>query len=76
MMLFSACKQVLCENNMQILKLLSEEVFEFGKETMTAAKVTANSHYFVQCIGQQANTRMHKEKAETSNTNVLVYTVS
>lgn len=32
--------QVLCENNMQILKLLSEEVFEV-KDQMTAAKTKA-----------------------------------
>lgn len=35
----SKTSEVVCENNMTILKLLSEEVFEFGKETMTAAKV-------------------------------------
>ncbi len=35
----SKTSEVLCENNMQILKLLSEEVFDFGKESMTAAKV-------------------------------------
>lgn len=28
----------LCENNMVILKLLSEEIFDFGSESMTAAK--------------------------------------
>lgn len=31
--------EVLCENNMQILKLLSEEVFDFGKDQMTTAKI-------------------------------------
>ena len=30
--------QALCENNLRILAILSEEVFEFGKETMTARK--------------------------------------
>ncbi|CAB1100876.1 unnamed protein product [Ectocarpus sp. CCAP 1310/34] len=35
------CKtnEVLCENNMQILKLLSEEVFDFSKDQMTTAKI-------------------------------------
>eukprot|EP00611_Tribonema_gayanum_P030255 TRINITY_DN8353_c0_g1_i1.p1 TRINITY_DN8353_c0_g1~~TRINITY_DN8353_c0_g1_i1.p1 ORF type:complete len:1092 (+),score=466.29 TRINITY_DN8353_c0_g1_i1:336-3611(+) len=36
----SKTSEVICENNMQILKLLSEEVFDFGKESMTAAKIT------------------------------------
>mmetsp|Transcript_26089 Transcript_26089/g.42132 ORF Transcript_26089/g.42132 Transcript_26089/m.42132 type:complete len:1081 (+) Transcript_26089:326-3568(+) len=31
--------EVLCENNMNILKLLSEEVFDFSKEEMTTEKV-------------------------------------
>lgn len=31
--------EVLCENNMQILKLLSEEVFDFSKDQMTTAKI-------------------------------------
>ncbi|KAF9028128.1 hypothetical protein BDZ89DRAFT_1160419 [Hymenopellis radicata] len=31
----------LCENNMAILKLLSEEVFDFSFETMTSAKIAA-----------------------------------
>lgn len=31
--------EVLCENNMQILKLLSEEVFDFGKDQMTTKKI-------------------------------------
>ncbi len=35
----SKTSEVLCENNMQILKLLSEEVFDFGKESMTAVKI-------------------------------------
>ncbi|ODQ63898.1 hypothetical protein NADFUDRAFT_52886 [Nadsonia fulvescens var. elongata DSM 6958] len=30
----------ICENNMQILKLLSEEVFDFSAEQMTSAKIT------------------------------------
>ena len=30
---------MLCENNMQILKLLSEEVFDFSKDQMTTAKI-------------------------------------
>lgn len=29
-----------CSNNLQILRMLSEEIFEFSKETMTSAKVT------------------------------------
>ncbi len=35
----SKTSEVLCENNMQILKLLSEEVFDFGKESMTSMKI-------------------------------------
>ncbi|CAM9232138.1 unnamed protein product [Chrysoparadoxa australica] len=35
----SKTSEVLCENNMQILKLLSEEVFEFSKDQMTTAKI-------------------------------------
>jgi len=31
----------LCENNIKILKLLSEEVFDFSKDTMTASKTKA-----------------------------------
>ncbi len=34
----SRTNESLCENNMEILSLLSEEIFEFGKETMTRAK--------------------------------------
>lgn len=36
----------LCENNMQILKLLSEEIFDFSAEQMTQSKTKAlkNSH--------------------------------
>ena len=34
----SKTSESLCENNMQILKLLSEEVFDFSRESMTAAK--------------------------------------
>ena len=37
---FPFWRQVLCENNMQILKLLSEEVFEV-KDQMTGAKTKA-----------------------------------
>jgi exportin-1 len=39
----SICRtsEVLCENNIAILRLLSEEVFDFSKETMTAAKAEA-----------------------------------
>lgn len=36
---FSKTNEVLCENNMQILKLLSEEVFDFSKDQMTTAKI-------------------------------------
>lgn len=35
----SQTNEVLCENNMQILKLLSEEVFDFSKDQMTTAKI-------------------------------------
>lgn len=35
----SKTNEVLCENNMQILKLLSEEVFDFGKDQMTTKKI-------------------------------------
>jgi exportin-1 len=35
----SKTSEALCENNMKILKLLSEEVFDFSKDTMTAAKM-------------------------------------
>lgn len=31
--------ETLCENNMHILRLLSEEIFDFSAEQMTAAKV-------------------------------------
>jgi len=31
--------EILCENNMQILKILSEEIFDFSKEEMTTNKV-------------------------------------
>eukprot|EP00298_Acanthocystis_sp_HF-20_P013750 c20491_g1_i1.p1 GENE.c20491_g1_i1~~c20491_g1_i1.p1 ORF type:complete len:1085 (+),score=424.14 c20491_g1_i1:187-3441(+) len=34
----SKTSELLCENNMNILKLLSEEIFEFGSSTMTQAK--------------------------------------
>lgn len=33
--------EVLCENNVAILRLLSEEVFDFSKESLTAAKAEA-----------------------------------
>ncbi|CAM9157205.1 unnamed protein product [Discosporangium mesarthrocarpum] len=35
----SRTNEVLCENNMQILKLLSEEVFDFSRDQMTTAKI-------------------------------------
>ena len=35
----SRASEQICENNMQILRLLSEEVFDFSRETMTAAKM-------------------------------------
>ena len=35
----SRTSEVLCENNMQILKLLSEEVFDFSKDQMVTEKV-------------------------------------
>ena len=31
--------EVICANNMHILKLLSEEVFEFSKDQMTTQKI-------------------------------------
>lgn len=34
----SKANETLCENNMSILKLLSEEVFDFSKDEMTSAK--------------------------------------
>ena len=34
----SQTSEVQCENNMAILKLLSEEVYEFSKESMTSTK--------------------------------------
>jgi exportin-1 len=34
----SRTSEVLCENSMNILKLLSEEIFEFSKDTITSAK--------------------------------------
>lgn len=37
----SRTSEVLCENNIAILRLLSEEVFDFAKEGMTAAKAEA-----------------------------------
>lgn len=35
----SKTSEILCENNMQILKLLSEEVFDFSKDQMVTKKV-------------------------------------
>lgn len=35
----SKASEQICENNLQILKLLSEEVFDFSRESMTAAKM-------------------------------------
>jgi len=35
----SRSSEVLCENNMHILRLLSEEVFDFSKDAMTTAKI-------------------------------------
>lgn len=35
----SKTSESLCENNMKVLKLLSEEVFDFSKDTMTTAKI-------------------------------------
>ena len=35
----SKTSEVLCENNMQILKLLSEEVFDFSRDQMVTEKV-------------------------------------
>jgi exportin-1 len=34
----SKTNETLCENNMVILKLLSEEVFDFSRDEMTSAK--------------------------------------
>lgn len=36
---FSQTSEVLCENNVRILKLLSEEVFDFSKDQMTTSKI-------------------------------------
>jgi exportin-1 len=36
----SRTNESLCENNMEILSLLSEEIFEFGKDNMTRSKMT------------------------------------
>lgn len=35
----SKASESLCENNMKILQLLSEEIFDFSKDSMTAAKI-------------------------------------
>ena len=40
----SRTSEVLCENNVVILRLLSEEVFDFSKDSMTAAKAEALRH--------------------------------
>ena len=37
----SKTSEVLCENNVNILKLLSEEIFDYSKESMTHAKAEA-----------------------------------
>ena len=36
----SKTSESLCENNMRILRLLSEDVFDFSSDSMTAAKIT------------------------------------
>lgn len=51
--------EVLCENNMQILKLLSEEVFDYSKDQMTTAKIktmkeSLNDVSPVPCLGSSA----------------------
>jgi exportin-1 len=35
----SKASESLCENNMKILQLLSEEIFDFSKDTMTSVKI-------------------------------------
>ena len=35
--------EILCENNMHILRLLSEEVFDFSKDSMTTVRFPASS---------------------------------
>eukprot|EP00743_Colponemidia_sp_Colp-15_P002924 GILK01003163.1.p1 GENE.GILK01003163.1~~GILK01003163.1.p1 ORF type:complete len:1097 (+),score=141.59 GILK01003163.1:95-3385(+) len=40
----SRTSQPLCENNMAILKLLSEEVFDYSRGTMTQAKIKEMKH--------------------------------
>ena len=35
----SRTSEVLCENNMHILRLLSEEVFDFSKDSMTTVRM-------------------------------------
>ncbi|MEM1295155.1 MAG: DUF1501 domain-containing protein [Verrucomicrobiota bacterium] len=35
----SRTSEILCENNMHILRLLSEEVFDFSKDAMTTSKI-------------------------------------
>ena len=34
--------EILCENNMHILRLLSEEVFDFSKDSMTTVRFPAS----------------------------------
>jgi len=38
----SKTSEVLCENNMHILKLLSEEIFDFSRDQMVTMKVKKN----------------------------------
>jgi len=38
---FRRTSEVLCENNINILRLLSEDVFDFSKHTMTVARATS-----------------------------------
>ena len=40
----SKTSESLCENNMKILQILSEEVFDFSIDSMTSAKAKPNSH--------------------------------
>lgn len=35
----SKASETLCENNMKVLQLLSEEIFDFSKDSMTATKI-------------------------------------
>lgn len=52
----SQANLTICENNMVILKLLSEEIFEFSAEQMTTAKTKALkaqivSRLLLRCLG-------------------------